>query len=52
VQLALTKHPDDADKAQMEITPVAGAEIQALVKELYGVPAAVAQKAAALVNAK
>jgi len=42
----------DADKAQMEITPVPGAEIQALVKELYGLPATVAQKAAALVNVK
>jgi tripartite-type tricarboxylate transporter receptor subunit TctC len=42
----------DADKAQMEITPVGGAEIQALVKELYGLPATVAQKAAALVNVK
>ena len=42
----------DADRAQMEITPVPGADIQALVKELYSLPAAVAQKAAALVNVK
>jgi len=42
----------DADKAQMEINPVSGAEIQTLVKELYGLPAQAAQKAAALVNIK
>jgi hypothetical protein len=42
----------DADKAQMEITPVSGAEIQALVKELYSLPAQAAQKAATLVNIK
>jgi tripartite-type tricarboxylate transporter receptor subunit TctC len=42
----------DADKAQMEINPVSGTEIQALVKELYGLPAQAAQKAAALVNIK
>src|SRR5262249_662906 len=42
----------DADKAQMEINPVPGTEIQALVKELYSLPAQAAQKAAALVNIK
>ena len=40
----------DAEKAQLEINPVAGDEIEKLVKELYGTPPAIAQKAAALLK--
>ena len=36
----------EADKAQLEIRPVAGADVQKLVKEVYETPAAIAQKAA------
>ena len=42
----------DAEKAQMEITPVAGAEIDKLVKEIYATPPAIAQSAAALIAKK
>jgi tripartite-type tricarboxylate transporter receptor subunit TctC len=42
----------DADKAKMEITPVAGDRLEALVKEIYTTPKAVAQKAAAIINKK
>jgi tripartite-type tricarboxylate transporter receptor subunit TctC len=40
----------DADKAQLEITPVPGAEVEKLVKELYATPSAVAQKAIAAIK--
>ena len=40
----------DTDKAQLEINPVAGAEIQRLVTEIYQTPAAVAQKAASYIR--
>jgi tripartite-type tricarboxylate transporter receptor subunit TctC len=36
----------DADKAQLEITPIAGEALQKLVTEVYATPPAVAQKAA------
>jgi tripartite-type tricarboxylate transporter receptor subunit TctC len=36
----------EADKAQLEITPVAGAEVEKLVGEVYATPADVARKAA------
>ena len=39
----------DAEKAKMEITPVPGAEIEKLVKDIYATPKEVAQKAAALI---
>jgi tripartite-type tricarboxylate transporter receptor subunit TctC len=39
----------DAEKAQLEITPVAGAEIEKLVKEIYATPAEIAAKAGALI---
>jgi tripartite-type tricarboxylate transporter receptor subunit TctC len=42
----------DAEKAQLEITPVDGATIQKLVAEVYQTPPEVAKKAAALLNAK
>ena len=42
----------DTDKAKMEITPVHGAEIDRLVKEIYATPKAVAQKAAELIVKK
>jgi tripartite-type tricarboxylate transporter receptor subunit TctC len=42
----------DADKAKMEITPVAGDKLDALVKEIYATPKALAQKAAAIINGK
>jgi tripartite-type tricarboxylate transporter receptor subunit TctC len=38
----------EAGKAQFEITPVAGARLDALVSEVYKTPAAIAAKAAAL----
>jgi tripartite-type tricarboxylate transporter receptor subunit TctC len=40
----------DAEKAQMEITPVPGDQIEKLVKDIYATPAAVAQKAGALLK--
>ncbi|MEA2997181.1 MAG: hypothetical protein QOG74_2730 [Alphaproteobacteria bacterium] len=42
----------DAEKAQLEITPVDGPTIQKLVAEVYQTPPEVAKKAAALLNAK
>jgi hypothetical protein len=37
----------EAEKAQMEITPVSGEAIQKLVADVYATPAAVVEKAAA-----
>jgi tripartite-type tricarboxylate transporter receptor subunit TctC len=51
--MATMKDPEflaAADKAQLEITPVSGAEIQALVTKVYATPAAVAKKAAEAVR--
>ena len=42
----------DAEKAQLEITPVAGADLQKLVAEVYATPPEVAKKAAEILNAK
>jgi tripartite-type tricarboxylate transporter receptor subunit TctC len=42
----------DAEKAQLEITPVAGADLQKLVAEVYQTPAEVEKKAAAVLNAQ
>jgi hypothetical protein len=42
----------DTDKAKMEITPVAGDQLEKLVKEIYATPKSVAQKAAALIVKK
>ncbi len=40
----------DTEKSQMEITPVAGDQIEKLVKDIYATPAAIAQQAAALLK--
>ncbi len=40
----------DSEKAQMEITPVSGEDIEKLVKELHTTPPDIAQKAGALVR--
>jgi tripartite-type tricarboxylate transporter receptor subunit TctC len=40
----------EADKAQFEITPVAGVRLDALVSEVYKTPAAIAARATALVK--
>lgn len=40
----------DAEKAQLEITPVSGEEVQKLVEEAYDTPKDVARKAADLLN--
>ena len=40
----------EAEKAQFEITPVAGARLDALVSEVYKTPAVIAAKATALVK--
>ncbi len=40
----------DAVKAQLEITPVAGEEVDRLVKEIYRTPKAVADRAAAFIR--
>ena len=40
----------EADKAGLEVTPVAGADIQKLVEEVYATPAAIAGKAAELLR--
>jgi tripartite-type tricarboxylate transporter receptor subunit TctC len=42
----------DADKAQLEVNPVSGEEVQKLVAEVYRTPAAVANKAAQILAAK
>jgi hypothetical protein len=36
----------DAERSQMEITPVSGAEVQKLVGEVYQTPPEIAKKAA------
>jgi hypothetical protein len=49
------KDPDflaDAEKAQLEITPVSGEKVQALVQEIYQTPPEIAKKAATLLQAK
>ncbi len=51
--MATMKDPEflaEADKAQVEITPVTGEAIQKLVKEVYDTPKEVAEKAAALLR--
>jgi tripartite-type tricarboxylate transporter receptor subunit TctC len=40
----------EAERAKLEITPVPAARIEALLQELYAMPAAVVQKASALFN--
>jgi tripartite-type tricarboxylate transporter receptor subunit TctC len=40
----------ETEKAQLEIVPVSGEEVQKLMAELYATPAAIAQKAAALIK--
>jgi hypothetical protein len=40
----------DADKAQLEITPIDGEAIQKLVGEIYQTPSAIAQKAVELLK--
>ena len=40
----------DADKAQLEVTPIDGEAIQKLVGEIYQTPPAIAQKAAAILK--
>jgi hypothetical protein len=40
----------DTEKAQMEITPVSGDKVQALVKEVYSTPPEIAQKAASFLR--
>jgi hypothetical protein len=40
----------EADKAQLEITPVDGAALQKLVAEVYQTPPAIALKAAELLK--
>ncbi len=42
----------DAEKAQLEITPVRGSHIQELVAEIYQTPPEIAKKAAAILNGK
>jgi len=41
----------DADKAQLEITPVDGEDLQKLVTEVYATPPEIAKKAAAILGA-
>jgi tripartite-type tricarboxylate transporter receptor subunit TctC len=42
----------DAEKSKLEISPVPGDKVEALVKEVYDTPAAVAEKAGALLKSK
>ncbi len=42
----------EAEKAKLEITPIAGADVQKLVSDVYQTPPAVVEKAAALLSAK
>jgi tripartite-type tricarboxylate transporter receptor subunit TctC len=41
----------DADKAQLEITPVDGEDLQKLISEVYATPPEIAKKAAAILGA-
>jgi tripartite-type tricarboxylate transporter receptor subunit TctC len=40
----------EAEKAKLEVTPVDGAAIQALVQEIYATPPAIVQKTAGLLQ--
>jgi hypothetical protein len=40
----------DAEKSRLEIRPVAGADIQKLVKEVYETPIAIAHRAAEILK--
>jgi hypothetical protein len=40
----------EADKAGLEINPVAGEDIQQLVQQIYATPAAIARKTAELLQ--
>jgi len=40
----------EAEKAQLEVTPIDGEAIQKLVGEIYQTPPAIAQKAAAILK--
>jgi tripartite-type tricarboxylate transporter receptor subunit TctC len=40
----------DADKAKLEITPVSGADIEKLVREVYGTSKETAAEAAAMIR--
>jgi hypothetical protein len=40
----------EADKAQLEITPISGDEVQKLVGEVYKTPAEIVKKAAAILK--
>ena len=40
----------DADKSLLEVRPVKGADIQALVNEVYATPAAITQRAAEMLK--
>ena len=40
----------DTEKTQMEVNPVSGEKVQALVKEVYSTPPAIAQKAASFLQ--
>ena len=42
----------EADKAKLEINPVAAADLEKLVRDVYQTPKAIADKAGALINAK
>jgi tripartite-type tricarboxylate transporter receptor subunit TctC len=42
----------EAEKANLEITPVSGAEVEKLVRELYGTPPEIVAKAAQVLNPK
>jgi Tripartite tricarboxylate transporter family receptor len=51
--MATMKDPEylaDAEKTQMEINPVPGEKVQALIKEEYSTPPAIAQKAASFLR--
>jgi tripartite-type tricarboxylate transporter receptor subunit TctC len=51
--MATTRDPEylaDAEKTQMEINPVPGDKVQALVKEVYSTPPEIAQKAASFLR--
>jgi hypothetical protein len=42
--------PASFEKAKLEITPVSGADIEKLVKQVYGTPKEAAAKAAAMIR--
>jgi hypothetical protein len=40
----------EAEKGRLEVTPVAGADVEKLVQDVYATPSAIVQKASAMLQ--